>query len=111
MRLQLRPYQVAAVDAVTAAAQRGIRRPLIQLPTGTGKTIIFCEQIRARPGRALVLAHRDELIEQAADKLRMVDPTVQLGVVKAERDEHAAPVTVASVQTLSRPNRLARLQR
>jgi ATP-dependent helicase IRC3 len=108
-RISLRPYQVAAVDAITAAATRGIRRPLIQLPTGTGKTIIFAEQIRRQGGRALVLAHRDELIQQAVEKLQMVDPSVQLGVVKAERDEHDAPVTVASVQTLSRGNRLARV--
>lgn len=108
--ITLRPYQTAALDAIATAARRGIRRPLIQLPTGSGKTVIFAEQIRTRGGRALVLAHRDELIEQAADKLRIVDPTVQLGIVKAGRDEHTAPVTVASVQTLSRRARLARLK-
>jgi ATP-dependent helicase IRC3 len=55
----------------------------------------------------LVLAHRDELIEQAVDKIRSVSPTTDIGVVKAERNECAASVVVASVQTLSRPERLA----
>jgi superfamily II DNA or RNA helicase len=65
--------------------------------------------LRHRPGRALVLAHRDELIEQAVGKLRWINPGIEIGVVKAERDGHAAPVVVASVQTLSRRQRLARL--
>jgi superfamily II DNA or RNA helicase len=56
-----------------------------------------------------VLAHRDELISQAAEKLRMVDPTTRIGIVKAERDEREAPVVVASVQTLSRRSRLSRI--
>ncbi len=107
--ISLRPYQTAAVEAVEAAAARGIRRPLIALPTGTGKTIVFAEVIRRRRGRALVLAHRDELLEQAVEKLRIVAPDVHVGVVKAERDEADAPVVVASVQTVMRQARLARI--
>ena len=108
--LTLRPYQKAAVEAVILAHQRGIQRALIALPTGTGKTIVFAQLIRRRQGRALVLAHRDELIEQAVQKLLWVDPGLDIGVVKAERDEHQAEVVVASVQTLSRKARLQRLR-
>ncbi len=107
--LTLRPYQKAAVEAVILAHQRGIHRSLIALPTGTGKTIVFAQLIGRRLGRALVLAHRDELIEQAVQKLAWVSPHLDIGVVKAERDEHHAPVVVASVQTLSRKARLKRL--
>jgi len=58
----------------------------------------------------LILAHRDEApSRQAVDKLHLVDPTLALGVVPATRDEHTAPTVVASVQTLSRRTRLARL--
>src|SRR5690242_15121211 len=109
-RIQLRPYQEAALKAIEAAVQRGVRRPLLQLPTGTGKTIIFAEQIRAHGGRALVLAHRDELIGQAVDKLRMVDPSLEVGIVKASKDDYSKQVTVASIQTLSRETRLVRLE-
>jgi superfamily II DNA or RNA helicase len=109
MRLTPRPYQHEAVAALLAAAARGVQRPLLVLPTGTGKTIIFALLVQRRGGRALILAHRDELIQQAVDKLSLVDPTMLLGVVQAERDELTAPTVVASVQTLSRRPRLARL--
>jgi ATP-dependent helicase IRC3 len=109
MRLTPRPYQHEAVAALLAAAARGVQRPLLVLPTGTGKTIIFALLVQRRGGRALILAHRDELLQQAVDKLHLVDPTMPLGVVQAERDELTAPTVVASVQTLSRRPRLARL--
>src|SRR6266571_4497310 len=108
-RLTPRPYQHEAVAALLAAAARGVQRPLLVLPTGTGKTIIFALLVQRRGGRALILAHRDELIQQAVDKLRLVDPTLPLGVVQATRDEHTAPTVVASVQTLSRRTRLTRV--
>ena len=109
LRLTPRPYQYEAVAALLAATARGVQRPLLVLPTGTGKTIVFALLVQRRGGRSLILAHRDELIQQAVDKLRLVDPTLPLGVVQAARDEHTAPTVVASVQTLSRRTRLARL--
>src|SRR3989441_10151768 len=109
LRLTPRPYQHEAVAALLTAAARGVQRPLLVLPTGTGKTIIFALLVQRRGGRALILAHRDELIQQAVDKLHLVDPTLPLGIVQADRDELTAPTVVASVQTLSRRPRLARL--
>ena len=70
---------------------------------------MFALLVQRRGGRSLILAHRDELIQQAVDKLHLVDPTLPLGVVQATRDEHTAPTVVASVQTLSRRTRLTRL--
>lgn len=107
-RITLRDYQSEAVEAVLAAPERGITRPLIAVPTGGGKTICFAEVIRRRPGRALVLAHRDELIAQAVDKIRLVMPAADIGVVKAARHEADRDVIVASVQSLS-ASRLERL--
>lgn len=107
--IQLRDYQIATLDKIEAAKQRGIRRQLIHLPTGAGKTVVFVELIRREGGRALVLAHRDELIQQAVAKLLMVMPGADIGVVQAERDEINATIVVASIQTLSRPHRLERL--
>ena len=109
--IQLRPYQQEAIAAIEAGIDRGIRRPLVVIPTGAGKTIIFASLIARRGGSALVLAHRDELLRQAADKITQADPTLGLGVgfVQAARDDVAAPVVVASVQTLARATRLARL--
>src|SRR2546427_10987837 len=109
LRLTPRPYQYEAVAALLAAAARGVHRPLLVLPTGTGKTIVFALLVQRRGGRSLILAHRDELIQQAVDKLRRVRPTVSLGIVQAAHDEHTAPTVVASVQTLSRRTRLTRV--
>jgi superfamily II DNA or RNA helicase len=109
LSIPLRAYQRQAIDAVNAAEARGVTRPLVVKPTGSGKTITFAHLLLERAGRGLVLAHRDELVTQAVDKLRMVAPELRVGVCKAERDELHAQVVVASVQTLARPNRLARL--
>src|SRR5437899_7451925 len=109
LRLTPRPYQYEAVAALLAATARGVQRPLLVLPTGTGKTIVFALLVQRRGGRSLILAHRDELIQQAVDKLRLVDPTLSLGIVQAAHDEHTAPTVVASVQTLSRRTRLTRV--
>jgi ATP-dependent helicase IRC3 len=107
-RIVLRDYQQEAVAASEAARARGVRRQLLVLPTGTGKTIIFVEVLRRRGGRALILVHRDELIAQTLDKLALTGIT-EVGVVKAARDEHARRVVAASIQTLARPDRLARI--
>jgi ATP-dependent helicase IRC3 len=106
---RLRDYQRDALAAIAAGEARGLRRMLVVLPTGTGKTVIFAHLVADRPGRALILAHREELLDQAAAKLRLVDPDADIGVVKADRDQRAARVVVASVQTLAVPGRLARL--
>jgi ATP-dependent helicase IRC3 len=107
--LELRPYQEEAIAAVNDAWMDGVARPLVALPTGTGKTVIFGYLLARGASPALVLAHRDELIRQAVDKLLVVNPDFEVGVVKAEQNEVSAPVVVASVQTLARPNRLSQL--
>ncbi len=113
MQLQLRNYQTECLDAISAAAKANISKPLVSLPTGTGKTIIFAymvRQIAQRGGRSLVLVHRDELLTQAEDKLKIIWPEAQVGIVKAARNELDAAVTIASVQTISRESRLTQLR-
>ena len=109
MKLQLRPYQVEALERIAAAEARGVRRQLGVAATGLGKTVMFCALAERRGGRTLVIAHRDELIEQAAAKVTEVWPEARVGVVKGSRNETDAHVVVASIQTLARPKRLAAL--
>ena len=65
----LRPYQREAVDAVLAARREGVRRQLICLPTGSGKTVIFAHLAGIARRQVIVLAHRSELLEQAREKI------------------------------------------
>jgi superfamily II DNA or RNA helicase len=104
--LPARDYQTEGIDAILSGPARGVTRPLLVMPTGGGKTVVFAHAVHRRGGRALVMAHRDELIEQAAEKLDMVaGGGLDLGIVKARRNEAHAPVVVGSVQTLARPGR------
>ena len=111
--IRMRPYQREAIDAVTAAWAEGIRRPAIVLATGLGKTCIFSqlasEFIARENRRVLILVHRDELADQAMSKVAGIAPDLSVGKVKASYNEVRADVVVASVQTLSRPKRLADL--
>ena len=75
--------------------------------TVTHNTVVFASLIGRRPGRALVLAHRDRLIQQAAAKLVAVMPPSQIGIVMARQNRLHARCVVASVQTLARQRRLA----
>ncbi len=102
-----RPYQLEAIEALRKGWAAGQNRLAVVLPTGAGKTVVFshlAHQMLDGLGhrRVLVIAHREELIEQAASKLLAVDPMLRVGIVKAQRDDHAdADVIVASVQTLA----------
>ena len=105
----MRPYQEEAVNAVLEAGNKMYgAQELIVLPTGTGKTIVFSEIARRRGKKTLILAHRDELINQAVEKLAWVWPDADIGVIKAERHEPDAQVVVASVQSMNK-RRLARI--
>jgi ATP-dependent helicase IRC3 len=97
---ELRPYQREAIDKIYAARDRGVTRQLGVAATGTGKTVVFANLAREVDVPTLIVAHRDELIEQAVDKLRVWWPGVDVGVVKAARQEWRAQVVVASVQSL-----------
>lgn len=115
MGQELRSYQQQARDRIHAEWDAGHTRTLLVLPTGTGKTIVFAsvaaDQVRAGD-RVLILAHRGELLEQAADKLQRSTGLVS-AVEKAESTclDSWFRVVVGSVQTLQRTARLERFPR
>ncbi len=101
MALTLRPYQSTAIHAVHSAWQAHHCHPLISLPTGCGKTVVFSQIIADSPGRSLVLAHRDELVAQAAAKIAHMIPRERtVGRVIGALDEWEASIVVGSVQSL-----------
>jgi superfamily II DNA or RNA helicase len=106
--MQLRPYQQECIDRLLAKF-REYSRVLAVLPTGAGKTIILAALAhRMQPLRSLVIAHREELITQAVNKIRAATGLCA-EIEKAEdRASHEAPVVVASVQTLAQEQRRGR---
>lgn len=108
--MKLRPYQQEARESIQNEWEKGIKKTLLVLPTGCGKTIVFSKVIedRVKLGeRVLVLAHRSELLEQAADKL---EKTTGLKTATEKAQETSLGswfrVVVGSVQTLMREKRL-----
>jgi len=110
MGVTLRQYQKDAIEAVRAEFKAGIRRTVVVMPTGTGKTVVFVgivEMARAKNNRVLILVHSEELVKQTARKLG--DVGIRAGIVKRQLNQWGEDVVIASVQTLSRESRLLQI--
>lgn len=112
-RIKLRDYQVAAVNSVLQALQSGVSRPAVVLATGGGKTIVIAHIIPKIIGeskgrtKTLVLAHKEELIRQAAKTIREVNPELKVDIdMQRLTPSDDADVIVGSVPTLVRMSRL-----
>lgn len=120
--MQLRPYQAEAIEAVLAARRHGLRRMVVCLPTGAGKTVIFSRLAQIAKKHVLVLAHREELLAQAHDKIvralsQRSEPTAGSDIFRqvaieqgSQRASDDAKVTVCSIRSLHE-ERLSRLLR
>ncbi|KLU68080.1 MAG: hypothetical protein RHS_6129 [Robinsoniella sp. RHS] len=108
--MELRPYQKEAKDSIFEEWNKGVKKTLLVLPTGCGKTIVFAkvtEECVKNGDRVLILAHRGELLEQAADKIAK-STGLQCATEKADESCQGSwfRITVGSVQTLMREKRL-----
>ncbi len=111
---ELRPYQEECLGAIRDAYKRGVHRQLVCLPTGTGKTVVFAQLPRffKMRRRMLVLAHREELLDQAKDKIVRANPELRVEIEQGARQASAdADVVIASVPTIGREgsDRIAKL--
>jgi len=110
----LRPYQVDSLNAICAARASGLNRILIKKPTGTGKTVTFASLLRwpamaewletfpSTERHMLVIAHREELIDQALEKIQRQNPGLMVSVEQGPRySNRYSDVVVASIQTLA----------
>ena len=112
--MELRPYQSEAKTAIFEQWDQGIKKTLLVLPTGCGKTIVFAkvtEECVRQGKRVLIMAHRGELLDQAADKI-MQATGLGSAVEKAEETCLGSwfRIVVGSVQSLTRPQRLAKFK-
>nr|DAX45198.1 MAG TPA: Chromatin remodeling complex ATPase [Caudoviricetes sp.] len=113
--MKLRDYQEEARAAIANEWEKGVKKTLLVLPTGCGKTIVFSKVVedRVKLGeRVLILAHRSELLDQASDKLAKATG-IFTATEKAEQSclNSWFRVVVGSVQTLQRPKRLAQFDK
>lgn len=109
MQLNLRPYQAECVEKVFEQMDQ-VRSTLVVMPTGTGKTVQFAHVtkrfLEQNPGkRVMVMAHRQELIDQAADKIGVVTgfaPAIEMGELRADEADgwiDRSRVIITTVQT------------
>lgn len=121
-KVRLRDYQTECISAIDselgALAAKGLpQRTLVVMATGTGKTVVFLSWLdrfmAANPqGRALIVAHRRELIWQPVERAQEMFPNIahDMGVVMAEHDQANAKIVVGTVQSLT-PARLGEVLR
>lgn len=104
--MKLRDYQEACVHAILSNIKQGVRKQLVVMPTGCGKTVCFAqlpEYVKRVGKKTLVLAHREELLEQAKEKIELIAP--ELSVAIEQGGQVAEPendVIIASVPTIGR---------
>lgn len=108
--MELRPYQQEARDSIFSQWASGVRKTLLVLPTGCGKTIVFAkvaEECVRRKHRVLIMAHRGELLDQASDKIHK---TTGLTCAKEKAEETCLGswyrIVVGSIQSLQKEKRL-----
>ena len=108
--MELRPYQQQAKDAIFSEWENGIKKTLLVLPTGCGKTIVFAkvaEECVKGGSRVLILEHRGELLDQAADK---IGKSTGLGCATEKAEQTCLGswfrIVVGSVQSMMREKRL-----
>lgn len=100
--IQLRDYQQALIQGILEGWKQD-KRLIAQLPTGGGKTIIFCAiacEFYNRGEFVLILVHRQELLQQAEAKIQAATGIIP-GIVKAGiKPDYDVPIQIASVQSL-----------
>jgi len=105
--VQLRPYQKQKIEEIYEAWQNH-RSVMLQMPTGTGKTVLFNQIVKdelANNSKVLIIAHRKELIDQNVSRL-WNDFRIQAGTITANGQcDLSIPVQVAMIQTLSKRNK------
>jgi superfamily II DNA or RNA helicase len=102
--VELRPYQTEGIQKIFNSWKSGKRSILFQMPTGTGKTVLFSQIVKlgfVNNRRILIVVHRKELVEQITEKLTARN--VPVGhIVAGMKADYSQTVQVASIQTLSR---------
>lgn len=98
----LRPYQDEAIQVILEKKEIGLQRQLVHLPTGTGKTIIIANLLNEIEGRVLILTHRQILVQQTKEKILLVNPEANIGIIQGKNNDVNKEILVASVPTIGK---------
>ncbi len=116
--ISLRPYQQECIDACMNTINKNIRKIAVSMPTGGGKTVVFTQLLSkvkplgSRRNNTLILAHRRELVEQAANQVKRAYPDLKVEIEMSQFHASGnADVTIASVPSISRPKRLEKFNK
>ena len=106
---KLRPYQEDCIKSIVQNSKKGVHKQVIVMATGTGKTYVFGQlppMIKKRGKKTLILAHREELLDQAKEELEGIEPSLKIEIEQAGRQvlDSDTDVVIASVQTIGRTN-------
>ena len=108
MGLKLREYQQSSIDEIRRRFLQGKQAVLLVLPTGSGKTVVFCKMAQAaieKQKRILIIVHRIELLNQASEKL------ISLGVDHGKISPHFMPEYEKHIQVASIDSIIKRLDK
>jgi len=108
--ITLRDYQQEALEEIIGQYKLGVNSQLIVLPTGSGKTILMAAIGKHFNKRLLLIAHREELIQQAYDKFKIYWPEADIGICKAEREEVNNQIVIGSIQSCCKAKKLELLK-
>lgn len=106
-----RPYQSECLQSILEYHAQGINKQLVHLPTASGKTVIFSHLIERMKRPTLVLAHTIELLEQSRDKIKMICPELDVGIIGGGHKELDRSIIVSSIQSARQPEILDELQK
>jgi ATP-dependent helicase IRC3 len=109
--IKLRPYQAKCLDAIEKHHRDGKNRQIVSLPTGSGKTVVFAALIRKMKAKSLVLVHTGELLNQAAEKIKMIAPGLDVGLLNGSTKNFDSQILVGTVQSTRQPQTMERLSR
>lgn len=110
IEIALRDYQHSALIAVIKEFEAGVRRQLIVIPTGGGKTIVMAAVAKYFNKTALLIAHRDELLQHALKDFQVYWPDADIGFFKAETKDLNHQIILGSTQTCCIPKNLTQLK-
>lgn len=105
-RMDLRDYQTRAISQLRTALLTGMKRPVVQAPTGAGKTVIaaaIVKMARAKNKSVIFTVPALSLIDQTVERFKQNGIT-EVGVMQGQHKltDYRMPVQVCSVQTLAR---------